>query len=138
MEEAFVYVVVVVTILATVIGIATLGGRSRAYDEIGRGGLSLDEPPKGPRGGAVPLSAAARDDEIRQLLDARNARRARRGEAPLDVEAELARLTAPAADPALEAEVRELVVARNARRARKGQAPLDVEAEVRRRLDALR
>jgi hypothetical protein len=132
-EDAFVYVVVVVTLLAAVIGIATLGGRSRAYDEIGRGGMSLDEPPKGQRGGT-----AVRDDEIRQLLEARNARRARKGQAPLDVEAELSRLTAPAADPALEAEVRELVVARNARRARKGQAPLDVEAEVRRQLDALR
>jgi hypothetical protein len=74
------------------------------------------------------------------MLDARNARRARRGEQPLDVEAELVRLTAPApaiSDPAIEAEVRELVVARNARRARRGQPPLDVEDEVRRRLDAL-
>lgn len=133
-EEALPYVVVVVTILAAVIGLATLGGRSRAYDEIGRGGLSLDEPPKPAHGG----SAAVRDAEIRQLLEARNARRARRGETPLDVEAELARLTAPAADPALEAEVRELVVARNERRARQGKPPLDVEAEVRRRLDALR
>jgi len=133
-EEALPYVVVVVTVLAAVVGLATLGGRARAYDEIGRGGLSLDEPPARRHGG----SAAVRDAEIRQLLEARNARRARRGEAPLDVEAELARLTAPAADPALEAEVRELVVARNERRARQGKPALDVEAEVRRRLDALR
>jgi hypothetical protein len=71
------------------------------------------------------------------MLDARNARRLVRGQAPLDVEEELARLTRPAADPALEAEVRQLVEARNARRARRGQPPLDVEAEVRQQLDDL-
>ena len=70
------------------------------------------------------------------MLEARNARRAARGEPALDVDAELARLTAPAAaaDPALRAEVRQLVVARNARRARAGKPPLDVEAEVERQL----
>jgi uncharacterized protein YkwD len=81
-----------------------------------------------------------RDDEIRQMLAARNERRARRGEPPLDVEEELAKLTGAAVfttDPELEGEVRALVVARNQRRARKGQPPLDVEAEVRRQLDAL-
>ncbi|HEU4658803.1 MAG TPA: hypothetical protein VFR97_14840 [Capillimicrobium sp.] len=136
MEDAFVYVVVAVTALATIVGVVTLAGAGRSYDQIGRGGLSLDEPPKGPPAGAS--AGAVRDDEIRQMLEARNARRARRGEAPLDVERELARLTAPAVDPALEAEIRDLVVARNARRARKGQPPLDVETEVRRQLDALR
>jgi hypothetical protein len=68
------------------------------------------------------------------MLDARNARRAARGEAPLDVDAEMERLMRPAADPALEAEVRSLVEARNARRARQGKEPLDVEAEVQRQL----
>ena len=60
----------------------------------------------------------------------------RRGEAPLDIDAEMAALasTAPAVDPGLRAEVRELVVAHNARRARRGEEPLDVESEVDRRL----
>ena len=71
------------------------------------------------------------------MLEARNARRVRQGKAPLDVEAEAARLQAPAADPGLEAEVRQLVVARNERRARQGKPPLDVEAEVRRQLTDL-
>jgi hypothetical protein len=71
------------------------------------------------------------------MLDARNERRARRGEAPVDVEAELARLTAPAVDPGLEAEVRQLVIARNERRERRGQPPLDVEEEVARQLREL-
>ena len=72
------------------------------------------------------------------MLTARNARREARGEAPLDVEAELARLTAaPAIDAALEAEIRSLVVARNERRGRQGKPPLDVEDEVRRQVAEL-
>ena len=114
----------------------TLFGRSKAYEQIGRGGLSIrDEIPRHEPSGAV--AVRERDDEIRQMLDARNERRARRGEAPLDVEAELARLTAPVADPALAAEVRQLVIARNERRARRGQEPLDVEQEVARQLREL-
>jgi hypothetical protein len=58
-----------------------------------------------------------------------------RGEAPRDVEAELERLSRPAAaDPALVAEVRDLVQARNARRVKRGEPPLDVDAEVARQL----
>ena len=68
------------------------------------------------------------------MLGARNARRAARGEAPLDVDDEIARLTAPTSDPALEAEIRSLVEARNARRVRRGKPPLDVEAEVQRQI----
>ena len=75
-----------------------------------------------------------RDAEIRQMLGARNARAAARGEAEVDVEDELQRLTAPAVDPGLREEVRELVVARNRRREARGEAPLDVEAEVERQL----
>ena len=71
------------------------------------------------------------------MLEARNARRARRGEAPVDVEQELARLTAPAVDPELREEIRQLVVARNHRRVRAGKPPLDVEAEIEREITAL-
>jgi hypothetical protein len=131
--DAFLLVVIGVSVLgliAAVIALATSGG---TYDRIGRGGLSIgDDPPAPP---ATPrVSAAERDDEIRQLLEARNARRAARGEAPVDVEAELRALTAPAADRELEAEVRQLVEARNARRVARGEPPLDVDAEVSRRL----
>jgi len=128
MQEAFEVVVFVVVALAALIGVAGFASRTRAYDEIGRGGLSIDRPD------AAPATPAVRDAEIRQMLAAANERRARRGQAPLDVAAELARLTGGATDPALEAEVRALVQARNERRARRGQAPLDVEAEVRRAL----
>src|SRR3954463_4708138 len=126
MQDAFGIVIFAVVIVATIVAVVSLWGRSSAYEQIGRGGLSLrDEGPRG--GGAGGGATRGRDDEIRQMLDARNERRARRGEAPLDVDAELARLTAPAVDPGLEAEVRQLVIARNDRRARRGQPPLDVE-----------
>jgi hypothetical protein len=76
-----------------------------------------------------------RDEEIRQMVDARNARRVRQGKEPEDVEAAVRQLQPPAtADPALASEVRQLVVARNARRLRQGKEPLDVEQEVARRL----
>jgi hypothetical protein len=84
-------------------------------------------------------SRAVADEEIRQMLTARNARRAARGQEPVDVEEELARLKAGGRDrvidPALQAEIRSLVIARNARRARQGKEPLDVEAEVRRQVE---
>jgi hypothetical protein len=87
---------------------------------------------------AAPDSAEARE-EIRQMLEAKSARREARGEAPLDVEAELAALTrgAPGEDRELREEVRQLVIARNERRMRKGEEPLDVDAEVERQLRSL-
>ena len=68
------------------------------------------------------------------MLEARNARRRAKGQPEVDVDAELAGLTAPQADASIVAEVRELVESRNARRVRQGKEPLDVEAEVARRL----
>jgi hypothetical protein len=135
--------VVVVGVL--VIGVLQLVSHGDVYDEIGGGGLARGEA----TGGAI--SPSESDDEIRQMLEARNARRARQGRPALDVDAEWRRLTAvaqatggglgaeraAAADPALEQEVRDLVMARNARRARRGQPPLDVDEEVKRQLREL-
>ena len=128
MEEAFaivLFVVVGVAAVAAVWALVTSGG---SYDQIGSGGLSVDKPAAGP------ATAAEREAEIRQMLEARNARRTARGEAPLDVDAELRALAAPPADPDLRDEVRTLVEARNARRMARGEEPLDVEVEVDRRL----
>jgi hypothetical protein len=125
MEDAFLVVVIGVSLLALVgalIALATSGG---SYDQIGHGGTST---------GADHAAPDDREAEIRQHLAARNARRAARGEATVDVEGELRALTAPAADPELAGEVRRFVVARNARRVARGEPPLDVEAEVARRL----
>jgi hypothetical protein len=127
-EEAFGYVLFIVVVLAAIVAVISL--RGERYDHIGRGGLFEDD--KSTRATETPV--AVRDEEVRQMLEAANARRVARGEAPRDVEAELQRLTRPAADPALEAEVRDLVQARNARRVRRGEPPLDVEAEVERQL----
>jgi len=136
MEEALGYLIFVVVGFAAVVAVGTLAGSGKLYDEIGRGGLSLDDEvgrrPAPARGSAA--AARERDEELRQLVTARNHRRAARGEATLDVEAELRRLTAPVVDDALRDEVRSLVVARNERRATRGQAPLDVEVEVERQL----
>jgi len=138
-EGAFIYVLVGVVAVMLVIGVLSLIGER--YDHIGRGGLFEDGPPGGRGGGGGPtppraVAAAERDEEVRQMMEARNARRRARGQAELDVDAEVARLTGAtaAADPSLVAEVRQLVEMRNRRRVRKGQEPLDVEAEVARQL----
>ncbi len=145
-QDSFWTVLLVVVIGAAVVAVFTFLGTGKLYEQIGRDGLSLREDDDG-RGGTIggggpPTAAVAageRDDEIRQLLTARNERRAKRGEAPVDVEAELKRLTAPTVDidPALRDEIRQLVVARNERRARAGKEPLDVEAEVERQVREL-
>jgi hypothetical protein len=141
MHEAFGVVIIAVVVLAVVVGFATLVLSRGAYDHVGRGGLSLRDGSDLPASGAgMPVgmsSAGAREAEIRQMLEARNARRLRRGQAPLDVEAELAALDRPSVDAALLAEIRDLVEARNARRARQGKPPLDVEDEIRRQLGDL-
>jgi hypothetical protein len=141
MEDVFGIVVIVVSLVAIVVAVIALASSGRTFEQIGRGGLSLGEDggaiSRPAREGAAPIDNTARDDEIRQMLGARNARREARGEAPIDVEEELRALTAPPADPGLREEVRQLVEARNRRREAKGQEPLDVEAEVSRRLREL-
>ena len=140
MQEAFGIVLFVVVGIGVVVAIATLFTRGRLYDDIGRGGMSIGEDrdmsPRASGAAAAPVDAAERDAEIRQMLEARNARRAARGEAPVDVEEELRALTRPSAasDPEIAEEVRQLVEARNARRVARGQEPLDVEAEIARQL----
>ncbi len=141
-EDAFAIGIFVVVSLSAIGAAITFAGSSKAYGQIGRGALSLNEDLEDPRRARrdsrpTAMVPAERDDEIRQLLGARNERRARRGEEPIDVEAELRRLTAPAADAGLRDEVRSLVVARNERRARQGKDPLDVEAETERQLREL-
>jgi hypothetical protein len=133
--DPFLTVVIGVSLLAFVVAAVALATSGGSYDRIGRGGLSIGEDrPVGSGAAARPVSTAERDAEIRQFLEARNARRAARGEPAADVEAELRALTASTADAELAAEVRQLVEARNARRVARGEQPLDVEEEVARRL----
>jgi hypothetical protein len=142
MQEALGTVIFVVVAVGAVIAVISLFGRSRLYDDIGRGGLSIGEDrdlrPRAQQG-AAPVSAAEREEDIRQMLEARNARRAAQGRPTIDVEQELAELTGagsrpPASDPDIVEEVRQLVEARNARRIARGQEPLDVQAEIERQL----
>jgi hypothetical protein len=128
------WVVIALGVLGAVI--ALISGR-RTWDDYGNDHLLTDsELSRGPAPGSAG-AAQERDTEIRELLEARNALRARRGEAPLDVDQELARLTAPAIDPALRDEIRDLVIARNLRRARAGKPTLDVDAEIEREIAGL-
>jgi hypothetical protein len=126
MQGAFAVVLFVVVGVAAVAAVWALATSGRSYDQIGGGRMSLDRE-------ATP---SEREAEIRQMLEARNLRLAARGQAPLDVDAELRALTAQS-DPELREEVRALVEARNARRVARGEEPLDVEAEVDRRLREL-
>ncbi len=134
-DSGLAIVVIVVSILGIIGAIVAAIGSGKLYEQVGKGGLSIDrEAPSGP----APGSAAARveaEAEIRQLVEAKSARREARGEPPLDVEAEVAALTRPQGhDEALRDEVRQLVIARNERRIRRGEEPLDVESEVERQL----
>jgi hypothetical protein len=140
MQDAFAIVLFVVVGVAVVAAIWALVTSAGSYDDIGGGRMALD------RREATP---AEREAEIRQMLEARNARRQARGEAPLDVEAEYRALRGSPtghrstgrpptiSDPELREEVRTLVEATNARRVARGEEPLDVEAEINRRLREL-
>jgi hypothetical protein len=129
-------IIIVVSVVAVLVAAVSYWGSGRMYRGIGASDLVMERE-RGEAGGA-PDSAEARE-EIRQMLEAKSARRQARGEAPLDVEAELRSLTRPstASDPGLREEVRQLVVARNERRKRQGKEPLDVEEEVERQLRSL-
>ena len=133
----FGYVVIVIGCLGVVGAMVSLVGQAGLYDRIGKGAFALDESdlPRGPAPGS-PQAQAEAAAEIRQLVEAKSARRQMRGEPPLDVEAEIRALTQPAAgvDDELRQEVRQLVIARNERRLRQGKEPLDVEAEVERQI----
>ena len=137
MQAAFGTVLWIVCAVGIVFAVAALVTSGKTWDEYGKSRLLLDRELSGaPRQGSA-AALVERDVEIRQMLEARNARRLRRGEPPLDVELELGRLTAPGIDAELRSEIRDLVVARNHRRARQGKAPLDVEREVEREIGEL-
>jgi hypothetical protein len=139
--DAFV-IAVVVAVPFAILSFAL--GAKGALGQIGKGPLSIEqEMPQSEGGSSAPASEEVREAEVRQMVEAKAYRQAARGEAPLDVEAEVERLmkSVPApslgGDAGLREEVRQLVVARNERRARKGEEPLDVDAEVERQLREL-
>ena len=135
---------VLIVLLALPIAAVLFVGAFGLLEELGRGGLSIEDTPVPP---ARPLETATgrmeRKEEIRQLVQARHDRQRARGEHPLDVEQEVSRLLAIDLDAgteperqhaALREEIRQLVVARNERRIARGEPPLDIEAEIERQL----
>jgi hypothetical protein len=155
MQSAFPFVVfgtvgvsVVMSLVFLFTGRRSTGGS--IYNQIGAGGFAQegdyaggqpmqDRPPPPPDS---PAGRLEREREVRQLLRARSERLVRRGEPPLDIDAEVARLLRSPQQPhteqaSLAEEVRQLVVARNERRQRQGLEPLDVESEVARTLEEL-
>jgi hypothetical protein len=84
MDDAFLVVVIGVSVIAFVIAAVVLATSGGSYDEIGRGGISIEEPPR----------RETYDDvvaEVRELVELSNAHRIARGEPPLDVDAEVSR-----------------------------------------------
>ena len=121
-------------------------GAGNALNQIGKGDLAIEqEMPQGDSGGyGASVSAEVREEEIRQMVQARSDRGIARGAEPLDVNAEVEKLLAPereqgslGKDRGLREEVRQLVVARNERRVRQGKEPLDVDEEIERQLREL-
>lgn len=156
MGNPLIDLVVAIVALCGAIGVIGMLRTGSLYERIGQEGDSSTAVPRPePRPGS-PAAIAERDVEIRQMLQARSDRRVRRGQAPLDLDAEVARLTVEASgtpqdgpgkrsdaadahrhDPELVEELRQLAEARNQRRMRRGEAPLDVRAEVQRALAEL-
>jgi hypothetical protein len=134
--DAFAIVIWIVGALGILAAFLTLAGAGKQWEGYGRSLLSLERDTSTPSPGSV-VALRERDEEIRQMLDARNALRSRRGREVVDVDRELARLTAPSVDPAVREEIREVVVACNYRLERAGKAPLDIEREVERRIAQL-
>jgi hypothetical protein len=149
MQALFPEVMFVAIGLFVFAGVLSMFTRRNLHDQIGQSGLLTGEGFTGPSEESSPMSPAVatsldnaeRELEIRQMLTARSERLVRQGRAPLDIDAELARIDGAGQttshDAALAEEVRQLVRARNERRERQGLETLDVEAEVQRTLAEL-
>jgi hypothetical protein len=142
-QGAFATVVWVVSGVGVVGAVVGLMLNRRTWDQYGSGHLVLDSEQPDSRRSCPSVDLAERDEEVHQMLEARNARRRRRGEDEIDVEQEMRRLTAPApgvtaaVDAELREEIRDMAIARNHRRARRGEPALDVDAEVERQIAEL-
>jgi hypothetical protein len=140
------YVLAAITLFVLPIAAFTFARSGGAWQEIGKGrfGVMHSMPPPRMAQPSPEIDLAIQAAEARQMLEAKSYRRTQRGEAPIDVEAEVAALLDPelgggkarkrGLDEKLRAEVRALVIARNERRMRRGEEPLDVEAETERQV----
>src|SRR4051812_35927732 len=137
---AFGTTLVIISLVAVVVAIASFWGSGKIYRGLGRtGAFTLDGDEE--RRPAATVSQSPGNDpvareEIRQMLEAKSARREARGEALLDIDAEMTDLLRPAVtvDESLREEVRQLVVRGNEGRMRQGPGPLGVGREMGRQL----
>jgi hypothetical protein len=142
-------ILILVVLVALPVGAVVFAtGAGSAFEQIGRGEMSIGEDPSqqgsSPGGHVAPVSSEVREEEIRQMIQARSDRGIARGGKAIDVDAEVRRLLEPERGPGsldgdrgLREEVRTLVVARNERLVRQGKEPLEVDAEVDRQLREL-
>ncbi len=137
------FVLTLITLVALPVALIAFARTGPLWESVGKGPFSIEQempPPSRLAQPEPPVDRRLQETEARQMLEAKSYRRRQRGEVPLDVEAEVARLleapgaAGPAIDEKLRAEVRQLVVARNERRMRRGEQPLQVEAEIDRQL----
>jgi hypothetical protein len=138
---------IIVVLVALPLGALVFAmGAGNALQKIGKGDFALEQdfPQSSGSGPVHAVSAEVREEEIRQMVQARSDRGVAKGREALDVDAEVQKLlaTEPSGpglgqDRALREEVRQLVVARNERRQRQGKEPLDVDAEIDRQLREL-
>jgi len=136
------YALAAITLIALPIAAVAFARSGPAWRGLGKGRFAIEQelPPIRVARPQPPVDREVQALEARQMLEAKSYRRQRRGEQPLDVEAEVARLLdspgadGPGVDERLREEVRQLVVARNERRMRRGEQPLDVERETERQL----
>jgi hypothetical protein len=124
-------VLVAITLLALPIAAIAFARSGPLWQSLGKGRFAIEQelpPPRHPASPEPPVDRGLQATEARQMLQAKAFRQERRGEEPLDVEAEVARLldspdaTPPAIDD-LREEVRQLVITRNERRMRAGKEP---------------
>ena len=136
-------ILILVVLVALPVGAIVFAmGAGSALKQIGKGPLAIEQDFPHSSGGSIhAVSAEVREEEIRQMVQARSDRGIAKGREPLDVDAEVDKLLATGssgpglgADRGLREEVRQLVVARNERRKRQGKEPLDVEKEIERQL----
>jgi hypothetical protein len=127
-QTVFAIVIFSVVAVSGLIAVATFFVGGAPYDRIGGGGMA---PPPTPE----EETSDMREDDVRQMLEARSRRRVARGAAG-EVDAELAELLSPSEDrrgpvPAdLREEAESIVRARQTRRRRRGRPEGDFEAEV--------
>jgi hypothetical protein len=139
-------ILIIVVLVALPVGALIFAmGAGNALEKIGKGDFALEQDFPQSSGGPVhAVSAEVREEEIRQMVQARSDRAVAKGRDALDVDAEVERLLAADSagpslgeDRGLREEIRQLVVARNERRQRQGKEPLDVDQEIERQLREL-